>query len=161
VAEANDQKPRLLIDHCNPDRTIAALRDILANASALYDRGVPVRLAFNQQQCGTIVQEMTADVLVLLTHEVCRPYVLKTTSDGSVIEVDARLPRVFAVMYLEWCGEWRLRPLNGVASAPLLQEDGRICSTEGYDAASGMWRENMPDLAGLVPDQPTKDDAKA
>src|SRR5262249_41392083 len=78
VAEANDQKPRLLIDNCNPDRTVAALRDILANASALYDRGAPVRLAFNQQQCGTVVLEMTANVLVLLTHEVCRPYVLKT-----------------------------------------------------------------------------------
>jgi hypothetical protein len=161
VAEAPDQKPRLLVENCNPHRTIAALRDILAAASLLYDRGVPVRLAFNQQQCGTIVQEMTADVLVLLTHEVCRPYVLKTGSDGTVSEVDARLPRSFAVMYLDWRGEWRLRPLKGIASAPLLQEDGRICSTEGYDPASGMWCENLPDLTGLLPDQPTKDDAAA
>jgi hypothetical protein len=65
------------------------------------------------------------------------------------------------LMYLDWRGQWRLRPLSGIASAPLLQDDGRICSTEGYDAASGMWCENMPDLAGLVPDQPTEKDAKA
>jgi hypothetical protein len=161
VAQAIGQKPRLLIENCNPDRTIASLRDILAKASALYDRGVPVRLALNQQQYGSTVQEMTADALVLLTHEVCRPYVLKTSPDGTVTEVDARLPRSFAVMYLDWRGEWRLRPLNGIASAPLLQADGRICSSEGYDPASGMWCEKVPDLAGLVPDQPTEKDARA
>ena len=65
----------------------------------------------------------------------------------------------FATMYLDWRGEWRLPPLNGIASAPLLREDGTIQSTEGYDVASAMWRENVPDLSGYVPDQPTADDA--
>jgi hypothetical protein len=161
VAVVPEQKRRLLIENCNPDRTVAALRDIHADGSALYDRGVPVRLAFNQQQRGTVVQAVTPDSLVLLTHNVCRPYVLKTAADGAVLEVDARLPRVFAVMYLDWHGEWRLPPLHGIASAPLLQEDGSICSTEGYDPASGMWCENAPDLTGLIPDQPTKDNATA
>jgi hypothetical protein len=161
VAVVPDQKPRLLIENCNPDRTVTALRDIHADGSALYDRGVPVRFALNQQQRGTVVQTVTPDSLVLLTHNVCRPYVLKTAPDGAVLEVDARLPRVFAVMYLDWHGEWRLPPLNGIASAPLLQEDGAICSTAGYDPASGMWCENVPDLSGLIPDQPTKQDAAA
>jgi hypothetical protein len=161
VEEAVNQKPRLLIENCNPDRTVEALRDILADASALYDRGVPVRLALNQLQRGTVVQVMTADGLVLLTHKVCRPYVLKVAADGTVSEIDVRLPRAFAVMYLDWQGEWRLPPLNGIASAPLLQEDGEIRSTEGYDPASGMWRENLPELIGLVAEEPTKDDAVA
>src|SRR5262245_45239686 len=45
-----DEKPRLLIDVVNPDLTVAALRDVLANSSVLYERGVPVRLAFDQRR---------------------------------------------------------------------------------------------------------------
>jgi hypothetical protein len=62
-------------------------------------------------------------------------------------------------MYLDWRGEWRLPPLNGIASAPLLHDDGTINSCEGYDPASGMWCENVPDLTALVPKQPTRDNA--
>ena len=57
--EQAPEKPRLLVENCNPDRTVAALRDILAEAGGLYDRGVPVRLAFDQIQKGTVAQMMT------------------------------------------------------------------------------------------------------
>ena len=63
-------------------------------------------------------------------------------------------------MYLDWRGEWRLSPLNGIATAPLLQADGTIKSTEGYDFDSGMWCENVPDLIALVTERPTKDEAR-
>src|SRR5262249_54511583 len=145
------ERPRLLIEDCNPDRTVAALRDILAAALGLYDRGVPVRLAFDQMQRGTVAQVMTPDVLVLMAHAMCRPYILKGKKDGALYEADARLPRSFAVMYLDWRGEWRLPALNGIATAPLLQDNGTIKSTEGYDSASGMWCENVLDLTALVP----------
>src|SRR5262249_52441504 len=46
-------------------------------------------------------------------------------------------------------------------TAPLLQDDGAINSAKGYDSASGLWCENVPDLAGLVLDRPTKNDAAA
>jgi len=161
VDTAQSHKPRLLVENCDPDRTVSALRDILSDAGSLYDRGVPVRLAFDQIQGGTIAQVMTPDVLVLIAHSVCRPYVLKKSNDGTVDAIDVRLSRTFAVMYLDWRGEWRLPPLNGIASAPLLEDDGAIHSAQGYDRASGMWRENVPDLTGLVPEQPTVDDAAA
>src|SRR5580704_8423105 len=161
IAEALSQKPRLLIEDCNPDRTVAALRDTLSAAGGLYDRGVPVRLAFDQIQQGSVAQVMTPDALVLMAHAVCRPYVLKAKPDGTVSEVNARLPRSFAVMYLDWRGEWRLAPLNGIASAPLLQDDGTVNSAEGHDPVSGMWCENLPNLAGLVSERPTKNDAAA
>ena len=148
-----------MVENCNPDQTVAALRDLLAGAGGLYDRGVPVRLAFDQIQRGTVAQIMTPDALVLMAHTICRPYVLKARKDGTIAEVDARLPRSLAVMYLDWRGEWRLPPLNGIASAPLLQDDGTINSTQGYDLTTGMWCENVPDLTGLVPERPTKDDA--
>jgi hypothetical protein len=161
IAGILGQKPRLLVEDCNPDRTVAALRDTLSAAGRLYDRGVPVRLAFDQIQRGTVAQVMTPDALVLMAHAVCRPYVLKAKPDGTVSEVNARLPRSFAVMYLDWRGEWRLAPLNGIASAPLLQDDGTVNSAEGHDPVSGMWCENLPNLAGLVSARPTKDDAAA
>jgi hypothetical protein len=104
---------------------------------------------------------MTPDALVLMAHTVCRPYVLKERQDGTIVEANARLSRPFTVMYLGWRGEWRLPPLNGIASAPLLEDDGAIHSAQGYDRASGMWRENVPDLTELVPEQPTVDNAAA
>jgi hypothetical protein len=70
-------KPRLLIEDCNPDRTVAALRDVLAGVGVLYDRGVPVRLAYDQLQRGVVAQVISPDALVLIAHRVCRPYVLK------------------------------------------------------------------------------------
>ena len=48
VDEARGQKPRLLIENCSPDQTVSALRDIFTEAGGLYDRAVPVRLAFDQ-----------------------------------------------------------------------------------------------------------------
>jgi hypothetical protein len=153
------ERPRLLIEDCNPDRSVGGLRDILAAAGELYDRGVPVRLAFDQMQRGTVAQVMTADALVLTAHTTCRPYVVKAKKDGTFYEADARLPRSLAVMYLDWRGEWRLPALNGIATAPLLQDDGTIKSSEGYDPASGMWWESVPDLTALIPEWPTKADA--
>jgi hypothetical protein len=161
ASEERGEKPRLLVENCNPDQTVAALRDLLADAGGLYDRGVPVRIAFDQIQRGTIAQIMTPDALVLMAHTICRPYVFKVTRDGMVAEVNARLPRSLAVMYLDWRGEWRLPPLNGISSAPQLQDDGTINSTEGYDLPTGMWCENVPDLTGLVPAKPSMDHAAA
>jgi hypothetical protein len=154
--DPHGEKPRLRVDRSNPHQTVTALRDILAEAGGLYDRGVPVRLAFDQTQKGTVAQMMTRSGVVLRTHQVCRPYALKKGN-----EVDVGLPAWFAQMYLEWWGEWKLNPFNGIASAPLLQDDGTINSTEGYDPASGMWCENVPDLTGLIPARPTRAEAEA
>jgi hypothetical protein len=157
---AEEEKPRLLVEKCNPDTTVSALRDILSDRGGLYDRGVPVRLVFHQMQKGMVAQVMKPDLLVLRAHQVCRPYALKETKNG-LMEVNTASPRQFALMYLDWCGEWRLRPLNGIASAPLLHNDGAISCNQGYDQSSGMWCENVPDLKPLVPPQPTKDEASA
>jgi hypothetical protein len=161
ASDERGEKPRLLVENCSPDQTVAALRDSLAGAGGLYDRGVPVRLVFDQIQRGTVAQMMTPDALVLMAHTICRPYILKERRDGTVAEVNARLPRSLAVMYLDWRGEWRLPPLNGIASAPQLQDDGTINSTQGYDLTTGMWCENVPDLTGLVSAKPSMDNAAA
>ena len=158
---APGDKPRLLIEHYDPDVTVGKLRDILANNGTLFDRGVPVRLAYDQTQRGTVAQPMTPDLLVLEAHRASRPYAIKEKQDGTITEMNARLSRTLAVMYLDWRGEWKLKPLNGIASAPLLHADGSIHYADGYDEASGMWCENVSDLAGLVPDKPIRDEAAA
>jgi energy-coupling factor transporter ATP-binding protein EcfA2 len=112
-------------------------------------------------QGGTVAQVMTPEVLVMTAHSVCRPYVRKEKPDGTIEERNARLPRNLAVMYLEWRGAWNLPPLNGIASAPMLTGDGAIHSAEGYEPATGMWRENVPDLSGLIPENPTDTEAAA
>ena len=154
-------KPRLRIEKTDPDRTVAALRDILSEVGGLYDRGVPVRLAHDQIQGGTVAQVMKPEILVMMAHSVCRPYALVEKPNGDIEERDVRLPSNLAVMYLEWRGAWNLSPLNGIASAPLLANDGAIHSGEGYDPKTGMWCENVPDLSGIVPENPTDAQAAA
>jgi hypothetical protein len=149
-------KRRLLIEDCDPDRTVNAMRDILAARGDLFDRGVLVRLASDQMQRCTVAQAVTPDGLVLMTHQVCRPYRHK---GNPPYEADARLPRSMAVMYLDCRGGWGLTPLNGITSAPLLHEDGTVLSADGYDTASGMWCERVPDLTNRIPKQPTKEEA--
>ena len=46
--------------------------------------------------------------------------------------------------------------LAGVTKAPFVREDGTVCTTEGYDAASGLLLVLTPGLESVtVPDQPT------
>ena len=81
-----DNKPRLLVEHTDPDRTVAAMRDILKSEGDLYDRGIPVRLTKDKIRGGTVAQFMTPELLVVATHSVCRPYIMKEQRDGTIQE---------------------------------------------------------------------------
>ena len=134
---------------------------MLAASGRLYDRGVPVRLVHDHQQGGLVAHPVTADGVILEAHGCCRPYVIRERREG-VSEANAPLPRTTAQMYLDMRGEWRLPPLNGIASAPLLDGGGGIHAHEGYDARTGTYCERMPpSLAAAVPDHPTNADAAA
>lgn len=154
-------KPRLLVDAVNPDVTVTELRDILAGSDQFYNRGVPVRVIVDPTQRGSVAQRMTPAALVLWAHKLARPYTIKIQPDGEVVEVDARLPRWAGAMYLEDRAEWQLPVLNGISSAPLLRDDGSIRAAEGYDANSGFWLENVPDIDTRIPQRATMQDAEA
>jgi len=153
-------KPRLLVQPADPDETVARLRDALAATGRFYDRGAPVRLAHDQQQGGTVAHALTPEGVIREAHAASRPYSVRERKDG-VQEVNVALPKSAALMYLDWRGEWGLRPLNGIASAPLLGDAGGVVSAQGYDPGTGMFCENVPDLSGLVPAQPTRAQAEA
>jgi hypothetical protein len=74
-------------------------------------------------------------------------------------ERDAPLPASIARMYLGWKGEWRLPILNGIATAPLLSGDGSIRTATGYDSTTGLWCEIVPDVASVVPANPSREEA--
>ena len=158
---AGPGKPRLLVDTANPDVTVAALRTCLANGGRLFDRGMPVRLAYCAMAGGGVAHLMTADGVVREAHLCCRPYAVRGR-DGKPVELDTQLPKWLALMYLDMRGEWGLPPLNGIASAPLLDGAGGVYAHEGYDPHTGMWCEHLPpSLAALVPDVPTREQAAA
>jgi hypothetical protein len=147
-------KPRLKIDKNHPEITVAALRDTLAESGRLYERGAPVRVVFDESVGGSVAHQLTADALKLETHLACQPYVMAREENGFV-ERDAPLPVEMARMYLGWRGEWKLLPLNGVTTTPLLGDNGSIRSAIGYDAATGLWCDKTPDIGPLVPLNPT------
>jgi hypothetical protein len=157
--EEEREKPRLRIDRSHPDRTVADLRDILAVSGRIYDRGTPVRVAFETALGGSVAHDMGPDDLALQAHLACQPYLLARGEKGAWSERDAPLPSNIARMYLGWKGEWNLPPLNGIATAPLLSDDGSIRTARGFDPATGLWCERVPDVADLVPPKPSRDQA--
>lgn len=155
------EKPRLLIQDASPDVTVAALRDVLAKAGGLYDRGTPVRLYVDIGERVTKAQHLRGEDLVLHAHGVSRPYRVKPDKTGENRDEDVRLPRTLAEMYLGWQGEWQLPPLNGITRAPLLHDDGTVHVTTGYDPKTGIWCEAAPDIAERLPASPSREDALA
>ena len=160
-ADDAPDKPRLEVRRADPHLTVSDLREVLKGSDELFDRGVPVRLTNSQVLGGASIQVVKPEGLIRLTHTLCRPFEKKERQNGSIEDVNCVLPTSHAKMFLEWHGSWELRPLNGIASAPLLAEDGSISSGEGYDDDSGLWRENVPNVSTLVPDRPSKADALA
>jgi hypothetical protein len=100
---------------------------------------------------------LTAHQIIIEAHHVRRP--VKLADEDELIPVT--LPMSVARMYLAMQGDWNLPPLAGICTAPLLSADGSVRTAEGYDSASRMWCESVPDLTGLIPDRPTKSDAAA
>jgi hypothetical protein len=153
-------KPRLLIEHTDPHRTVAALRDILASHGPLFERASPVRLVHDRQSGMLIARPITADNLVMMVHDLARPYQIHTKGDAT-FEKNARFPKALAQMYQDWHGAWNLQPLNGIAATPLLSPDGSIFSANGYDKTTGYWLDNVLDIAPLVALRPTREQAQA
>ena len=155
---AGPGKPRLLVQSADPNVTVANVRDRLAAAGRLYDRGTPVRLVRDAMTGGMVARAVSAEGIVCEAHEACRPY-RRTMKDGAASEADTMFPRQLASMYLD-LGDWGLPPLNGIANAPLLDDSGGVRMHDGYDPATGLWCEALPDgLAAGVPTQPTRADA--
>jgi hypothetical protein len=107
---------------------------------------------------GSVAHRLDADDLALEAHHACQPYTM-VGKGKDWVERDASLPVQMARMYLGWKGERRLPLFNGVTTTPLLGDDGSIRTALGYDVATGLWCDRMPDVGGLVPSKPTREQA--
>ncbi len=75
------------------------------------------------------------------------------------VSIDA--PLAVANTYLQRVGRWRLPVLSGLLNAPTLRADGSILSGPGYDTATGLLLDANVRRFAPVPDEPTRDDARA
>jgi hypothetical protein len=154
VAAATAGKPELVIHGGDLPATVHALRDLLATSDSLFDRGGPVQIIKPADGGVPIALKLTRHNVVMEVHRLCQPVKIKDHGE----RIPVTLPERVAQMYLEM-HEWKLRPLTGISTAPLLSSDGSIRSIEGYDPDTGLWCANS--LSVALPARPTIDDARA
>jgi hypothetical protein len=70
-------------------------------------------------------------------------------------------PERVAQTLLSRTGAWRAHPLTGVIDCPTLRGDGGILAREGYDRASGLYLSMAAGTFPVVPEQPTREHARA
>jgi hypothetical protein len=134
-----------------------SLRDFLAGTGQLFDRGGPVRVVRDHNDDQPKAVTASDAIIGLLVHEKLQPYKYSAKGD----RVPILLPSQLCNMYRSLHGEWGLPLLAGITSAPILSEDGSIRTAEGFDPTTGLWCHNVPDIAGLVPEEPTEDQARS
>jgi hypothetical protein len=147
------QKPELIIQTSNLPSTVKALREVLAGSELLFDRGVPVRIIQPGNSSLPLAIPLTKNNVIVEAHELCQPIVHR---NGTPVPVT--LPDRAAQMYLDMIGEWSLRPLAGISTAPTLSDSGAVRSTNGYDEQSGLWSCRVPDL--ILATRPNRQDAE-
>jgi hypothetical protein len=80
--------------------------------------------------------------------------------DGAEVKEPA-LPPGWAVRDLAARGEWTFPSLEGIATAPFMRPDGTICSRPGLDPATAIYLDPRGVDFGMIPAEPTHDDARA
>ena len=140
-----------------PD-TAAELGQILAQQPMLFDRGGPARVAYDAQRGGLVADRLTRDGVINACHAVARPFRWQPQSDGPPKQQYLTLPDRVARLYLDRKGRWGLRPLDGIAHAPLLSDDGTMRAVDGYDPISHLWCEDIPKVD--VPPNPSRAEAE-
>jgi putative DNA primase/helicase len=70
-------------------------------------------------------------------------------------------PFSVAATYLAQSGQWRLPVLTAVVTAPTLRQDGSLLCQPGYDDATGLYFDPQGVDFPTIPENPTKEDARA
>ena len=152
---ALNPKPELIVHAGNLPATAEGLRDLLAASGKLFDRGLPVRVIRPADGSLPSAVRLTKHNVVIEAHRLCQP--VKIDEEGEHVSVT--LPDRVAQMYLDMSGEWRLPPLAGVSTAPLLSADGSVRGADGYDPTTGLWCCGVPRLR--LPVRPSRAEAEA
>jgi hypothetical protein len=170
--------PELIIDGSDLTGTAKQLAELIAvHRRFLFNGHEPVEIV---AEIGNMPRAVTVtpEAVRVFAHEICTPVKIVKTNKLPEEEFDflghtfgrmysartgtirTTLSKDIASLYFRGLqGRWRLKPFNGITTAPILANDGSFRAGSGYDEASGLWCHNIPDVH--VPEQPTKAQAKA
>jgi hypothetical protein len=145
--------PELIINSADPTATAKDLAALIAKRDDfLFNGHAPIRVAA-EADCLPRALEITTEMVRVLAHEICIP----TKELATTMPVP--LSKDIAQLYLRGLeGSWGLKPFRGITTAPILSDDGAIRTARGYDARTGLWCHDIPDVA--IPTKPTKSDAE-
>ena len=152
--------PELIVSGSDPTATAKELAALIAKRDDfLFNGHAPIHVAA-EADCLPRALEVTTEMVRVLAHEICIPTKVRITgTKGKVGRTPAPLSKDIAQLYLHGLeGSWGLKPFRGIVTAPILSGDGSIRSASGYDARSGLWCHNIPNIT--VPANPTKSDAE-
>src|SRR5262245_53432832 len=146
--------PELIINGSDPTATAKHLAALIATRDDfLFNGYAPIRVVV-EADCLPRALEVTTEMVRVLAHNICRPLKVK-----GKVKRPAPLNRDIALLYLNGLeGSWGLKRFRGITTAPILDDDGGIRIADGYDAETGLWCHNIPDVD--VPDHPTEDEAR-
>lgn len=81
----------------------------------------------------------------------------RKSGGGGFVPCDC--PKDAVEMLVARTGSWKFRPISGFLQAPTILADGRILSTPGYDAGTGLLYAPNADFTP-IPENPTKEEAE-
>jgi hypothetical protein len=124
----------------------------------LFNGNMVVRIAV-EADCMPRALEVTAEAIRVYAHEICRPVKIRKVED-KLERVPVSLTKDVALIYLNGLeGKWNLPRFRGITTAPILANDGSIRIATGFDAATGLWCQNIPDIG--IAEEPSEDDARS
>jgi hypothetical protein len=149
-----DAKVQLRIKAADRPETTRELAELMK--PRLYSDGSGPAKTFVNNEGQACVIHTGEEMTQVEAHQVCQPMSFNQKESKWV---PVTLPRTIAEMYLHGLTEEErgLRPLRGIAQAPILDEDGNIRTAQGYDDATGLFCHRVPEVS--VPDQPDEDEA--
>jgi hypothetical protein len=150
--------PELIIISADPTATAKDLAALIAKRDDfLFNGHAAIRVAA-ESDCLPHALEVTTEMVRVLAHEICIPTKVRIVK-GEVERIPVPLSKDIAQLYLHGLeGSWGLKPFRGIVTAPILSNDGTIRTASGYDARTGLWCHDIPDVA--VPTKPTRNDAE-
>ncbi len=152
-------KPDLIVHAADKPATARAAAQLLAvlQPPRLFQRGDGAIAYVAHTQDGAELRNVTRDHLISLVHEYSQP--VRRTEKG---RVETSFPdRAADLMFVIPPDEWPLPAITGVTSGPVVRLDGSIRTAPGFDAESGLFICDSPDLQELkVPENPIGQDAR-
>ena len=150
-------KPELVVHKADLTVTARALAKLLAEKCdyLFVHGGKLVIVELGEDDAPPAMRPAGVNEIIIAAHKHCQPVHQKPNERHEVT-----LPDKVAELYLAMPEEWRLRPLRGITTAPILHDDGSIRWERGYDAVTSLLCAcNLPALS--LPDKPSLNDAKS